>query len=132
MAIEDPNEIERVLTRRARDKAALQAKRRFIAAAVDRDGQVTVYDRTTHQYRRLWPVDAAEAIGRGLAVLKGAEPSMAPQAPAPDQDQPPAGEAVAPPAGADRTSPGPGAKGKGKSAGSKPEIPAPADRSLPQ
>jgi hypothetical protein len=74
MAIEGPNDLERVLARRARDKAAAQARLSPIQQAIDADGQVTVWHLTTGERHRLWPVDAAELLERGVATLQAPEP----------------------------------------------------------
>ena len=131
MAIEDPNEIERVLVRRAKQKAILQARRRHIAQAIDQEGQVTVYELATQRYHRVWPVDAAELIARGTAVLKGSEPQPDP-APIPASESPPAEPPapVAPASGANIV-PSKGTKGRGKHAGIKPEGPAIPDSAPP-
>ncbi len=109
MAIEGPHELDSVLTRRAHEKAVAQQRRRAIYEAIDGDGQVTVFDLATQRPVRLWPVDAAELILSGTAVLPGSEPArdvvtIPVPSPAPE---PPGTPAAKPPAKSKgRTKPG--------------------------
>lgn len=102
MAIEDPNEQERILVHKAREKAQAQARRRHINQAIDTEGQVKVWDVVTGQSRRLWPVDAAEQVAAGLVTLTRSEtetpsPTAKPTTtaappPAPTPPEPPAAD----------------------------------------
>lgn len=122
MAIQDPNELEKVLFQRGQAKARAQAQHRHIHQAIDRDGQVTVWVVATGKTCRLWPVDAAELLARGLASLQEPEPvveaagEINPEPPTPPPAEVPEPAAPKPKSG----------RGKTKDSGAAaPEVPAP-------
>ena len=78
----NPNEFERAIQQVETRRKIAQAEARAIRKAVDSDGKVKVYRPGCPEPIRLWPVDAAEQIKRGLASL---EPPMPPEAVPPSQ-----------------------------------------------
>jgi hypothetical protein len=77
--MQGPQDLERILAQREYAKAVARAKVRTVAEAIDSEGQVTVWVKAAGTYQRLWPVDAAELIARGAALLKGQEPEPQPE-----------------------------------------------------
>ena len=75
----DPKEFERVMKEREARKKLAQAAAKPIRQAVDSEGKVKVYRPATKQWARLWPVDAAEQIRMGVAVLQPEPPAERPE-----------------------------------------------------
>jgi hypothetical protein len=141
VAIQDPNELEKVLLQRAQAKARAQAQYRHIHQAIDSDGQVKVWELASGRSYRLWPVDAAAVLARGLVSLQRPTPvaeaagetnSQTPTPPPAPEPEPVAGEIYpeTPPAAVpEPTAPkAKGSRGKTKESGfAAPGVPAPFD-----